>query len=104
MLGALFGLSSLISAYAAGIAGAAIALTLGPPLAILLRMYGGDTEPTQPEPWYPWGLAAGLALLPIPLALRKRWTLAGLAAAPFAIVPFVWAVMQMVAAAAGSPG
>jgi hypothetical protein len=103
MLGALFGLSSLFSAYAAGVAGAAIALKLGPALAMLLRMYGGDTEPTQPEPFYPWGLAAALAVLPIPLALRKRWTLAGIAAAPFAVVPFVWALMEMFAAAAGTP-
>jgi hypothetical protein len=100
MLGALFGMSTLLSSYAAGIAGAAIAWNVGPSLAMVLRIYGGDTEPVRPEPWYPWGVAVLLALLPFPLAWKRRWTLAGVVAAPFAVVPLPWALYAMYQAAA----
>lgn len=102
MLGALFGMSSLLSAYATGVSGAFVAWTLGPPLAMAMRMYGGDTEPVRPQPWYPWGFAVVLALLPLPLALRRRWMLAGVAAVPFAVVPLMWALWRMYMAAAGT--
>lgn len=54
---------SAVSALVAGLVGAWATIRFGPPLAMGLAMYAGNTEPVRPEAPYPWGLFAVGALI-----------------------------------------
>lgn len=96
---ALFGFSTLVSAYTAGMLGAVVAIALGPWLAMGARMFLGDTDPSHPHLAYPFAaLFVGL-MLPVPFLYRKQWDYAGIAAFPVALLPF-WQLWRLYVAAA----
>jgi hypothetical protein len=85
---------SLASLVAAGVIAHLTVAFVGPPLAMLGRMYGGELEPRTPNLAYPWLGAVLLALLPALPAAHRRWTLATGAVVPFLLLPFwqLWAL------------
>lgn len=97
-IGTMFALASLVSTYLAGILGALAMMVVGPPLAMGLQMWSGNTEPAHPH--LPWPhLATFVALLlPVPLLYRKQWGVASIAAVPVALLPF-WQLWRLYVAA-----
>lgn len=74
---------SFFSVWLGGLLGAAVVATVGPALAMGLQMYlSFNTEPVMPAVAFPWTFAGLWAVLPLPLAARRRWKLAALLAAP----------------------
>ncbi len=74
---------SFFSVWLGGLLGAAVVATVGPALAMGMQMYlSFNTEPVMPTLAFPWPLAGLFGVLPLPLAARRSWKLAGLLAAP----------------------
>lgn len=73
------GVGSLLSLALASTLAVAVTAFLGPNLAMLLAMYGGNLEPTLPTAPFPWALAVGAAAPAVGLAFTRRFGLAGLA-------------------------
>lgn len=87
VVGFAMALNLLASLYAAGILGAVVVYFVGSPFAQILWMIRADT-PEVPAVPYPWMWTAVFAALPVVLAWRRRWQLAGVAAIPFAVLPW----------------
>lgn len=90
---------SLVSTYAAGFLGIPVVLAVGPALAMGARMYLGELEPSAPQLVWPMYTTIGLALLPIPAVVTRRWPLAVALAVPFAVLPYVHLYRLYLAAA-----
>jgi hypothetical protein len=88
VLGFVMALNTVIGMYAAGLTGVAVVILAGPGFAQFLWMARADT-PVEPHLPYPWLATFVCALLPVPLIRKRQWVLAGLAAIPFAVLPFV---------------
>lgn len=89
-----FGVASLVSAYAAGLLGAVTMMAVGPWLAMGLQFYGGNTEPTHPHLAWPMIPTFVALLIPAPFMYRKQWNVASIAAIPFALLPF-WQLWRL---------
>jgi len=91
--------SSLASTFAAGLLGMVVVRAVGSPLAMGARMWLGDTEPSSPH--VPWPMVATFfaLMLPVPWLYRRDWKIAGIAALPFALLPF-WQLYRLYLAAA----
>lgn len=85
------------SGVAAGLLGAAVVVSVGPPLAMGLAIWTGrSTEPTLPSVDFPWlAFALGLALAAV--GARRAWAggrgggaLLHLGSAVVALLPLVW--------------
>jgi hypothetical protein len=79
--------ASFVSTYVAGWCAVAIAILLGPSLAMFWCMLQGNTEPTTPTAEYPMWLTVVAAVLPVPLAYRREFRYALLASVPLLLVP-----------------
>ncbi len=79
MVRTILGVGSLLSLALASSLAVVITAFLGPHLARLLAMYGGNLEPTLPITPFPWALAVAAALPAAALAFTRRFGLAGLA-------------------------
>ncbi|MDP2314945.1 MAG: hypothetical protein Q8P41_18745 [Pseudomonadota bacterium] len=93
-ISALFALSSLVSAYAAGLLGAVTMIVVGPYLAMGAQMWLGNTEPVRPFLVWPAVPTFVGLLLPVPWLYRKQWNIAAIAALPFALLPF-WQLYKL---------
>lgn len=97
VLGLAMALNTLIGMYAAGVLGIGVAIWFGPGFAEYLWMARADT-PVEPHLPYPWLASIFFGLLPIPLIRARHWQLAGVAAVPFALVPWVQLYLLYLAA------
>lgn len=90
---------SLASAYLGGIIGMITMATVGPWLGMLVQMYGGNTEPNQPQVAFPVVACVIAFGLPIAPAVKRRWLLAVVATIPLVLLPF-WQLFRLYRAAA----
>lgn len=97
-IGTMFALASLVSTYLAGILGALAVMVVGPPLAMGLQMWMGNTEPTAPHLPWPYAATFVALMLPVPFLYRKQWGVASIAALPLALLPF-WQIWRLYGAA-----
>ncbi len=95
----LLAVSSLASTLAAGLLGMVVVMAVGSPLAMGARMWLGDTEPERPHLPWPMVLTFLVLMLPVPWLYRRQWKFAGIAALPFALLPF-WQLYRLYLAAA----
>jgi hypothetical protein len=66
-------LASMVSLFVAGVILSFVSMGLGAPLAMMVAMYVGNTEPMTPHAGYPWGVAgAALAVWIFGLFLEYR--------------------------------
>ncbi len=90
---------SFFSAWIGGFIGAMTVRYVGSPLAMGAQMWVRfNTEPRRPELPYPVAMTVVLALLPLPLVMRRRWKWATFAALPFFALPW-WHFMDLYALA-----
>lgn len=101
-LSRVLGLASFVSTAFSVVGIVLLCAFVGPDLAMVLRMYGGDLEPVRATLAFPW-LVCVLSLLPaVALGLRKQNTLATLAC----VLPLVVCgvhLRALYAAAASTP-
>lgn len=93
-ISAALAVSSLVSAYVAGLLGAVTMMALGPWLAMGAQMYGGNTEPSHPHLAWPLVPTFIGLMLPVPWMYRKQWGIASVAAVPLAVLPF-WQLYRL---------
>jgi hypothetical protein len=98
----LLGAGVLAHSVALVVAMLAITAAFGPDLAMLLRMYAGDFEPTRASIAFPW-IPAVLGFVPAALLTwKKRYTL-GSAAAMLPLLVAASHMRALFAASAGTP-
>ncbi len=97
LLRTIFGVGSLLSMALASALAVLVTALLGPNLAMLLAMYGGNLEPTVPTTPFPWVLAFVAASPAAALAATRRFGLAAMALAlEFVVCGWqVWRLMQV---------
>ncbi len=97
-ISAILAITSLVSAYAAGLLGALTMMVVGPPLAMGAQMWLGNTEPSEPHLAWPAVLTFVGLMLPVPWLYRRQWGIASIAAVPFALLPY-WQFYRLYVAA-----
>ena len=92
---------SFLSTWTAGLFGALVVRYLGDSLAMGAQMWVAmNTEPVQPRLDFPIVATTFAAILPVPLAAKRRWSGAMLASLPFFALPW-WHFSRLYALAQG---
>jgi hypothetical protein len=94
--------TSFVSVYGAAWLSVAVGILLGGPLAEVLQMYGGNTEPRLPSAPFPVLAGVACAVFPLPWVLRRQWTAGTLASLPLLLLP-AWYVHTLYLLASGDP-